>query len=322
MNIVFAGTPDFAVHALNALYAAGHTVVGVFTQPDKPQGRHQHLTPSPVKVCAQLHGTQVFQPKSLKSAEAQAELRQLNPDVMVVAAYGLLLPKAVLDMPTYGCINIHASLLPRWRGASPITQAILAGDRQAGVTLMVMDEGLDTGPMIATQACALDGSETTGSLTEQLAQMGSDLLIKTLPNLAHALEYAQIQPNIGVMHAPKIRKEEACISWETSAVVLERRLRAFDPWPGNYSYINEVRLQLWQASATDVLSTTSPGTIQYVDNTQVLVSCNDTCLSLTTVQLAGKKRAPIKEILRGYPNLFVLGQRFTVSVNSAGTSST
>ncbi len=246
---VFMGTPEFAVPSLAALLRAGYDVVGVLTKEDQPAGRGQKLVASPVKQLAQAHGLTIQQPSTLRTAEAQAALAGLAPDVIVVAAYGLILPQEVLDLPRFGCINVHGSVLPRWRGAAPIAAAILAGDVEAGVSIMRMDAGVDTGPMLSAAYLPIAADDTTGTLTPKLAALGADLLARTLPRWL-AGELAPIpQPEEGATYAPRITKEEGQIDWSEPAVLIERRVRAYQPWPTAYTRWNGQGLKMLRARA-------------------------------------------------------------------------
>ncbi|MCB0213133.1 MAG: methionyl-tRNA formyltransferase, partial [Anaerolineae bacterium] len=236
VKVVFMGTPDFAVPSLKALIAGPYALVGVVTQPDRPSGRGKRLTPPPVKVVAKEADIPVLQPRTLKAAEAFEALASFQPDLIVVAAFGQILRKNVLDLPRFGCINVHASLLPRWRGAAPITAAILAGDDEAGVTIMHMDEGLDTGPMIAKRAIPMTAEHTGGTLTGALAELGSHLLIDTLPDWLAGTLTPQPQPDAMVTFAPRLDKKEGLLDWSLPAVEIERKVRAFDPWPGTFTF--------------------------------------------------------------------------------------
>jgi methionyl-tRNA formyltransferase len=231
LRIAFAGTPQFALPALRALLKSAHRVVGVLTQPDRPAGRGQHLRASPVKLLAAEHGLAVAQPSTLKTPEGRAELASWSPDVLVVVAYGLILPQAALDLPRLGCVNIHGSLLPRWRGAAPIHRAILAGDAETGVTIMQLDAGLDTGPMLLERSRSIGLHDTAGDLHDALAELGAAALIEALDGLAAGTLRARAQPAAGATYAPKIEKSEAVLDWTASALALDRKVRAFNPWP-------------------------------------------------------------------------------------------
>jgi methionyl-tRNA formyltransferase len=256
MRIVFAGTPEFAVPALEALVGGLHSVVAVYTQPDRPAGRGRALTASPVKQRALALNLPVHQPASLRDAAVQAELAALKPDLMVVVAYGLILPQAVLDIPKHGCLNIHASLLPRWRGAAPIQRAIRAGDQETGITIMQMDAGLDTGPMLLQLSCPIENDDSAARLHDRLAPLGAEALLRVLPPLEAGTLKPQPQPTEGVTYAHKLDKREAQIDWRQPALAIARQVRAFNPWPVATTTLNGKTVRLWQAR---VLATESAG---------------------------------------------------------------
>jgi len=295
MKIAFAGTPEFAAQALRALIAAGHEVVLVLTQPDRPAGRGMKLTPSPVKAVALEHGIPVDQPEKLRTEAQQAALRAAAPEVLVVAAYGIILPQAVLDIPTHGCLNIHASLLPRWRGAAPIHRAIEAGDAETGITIMQMDAGLDTGAMLLKRAIPIRDDATTASLHDALAMLGGEMIVEALEQLP-TLEPVT-QPEAGVTYAHKIDKAEARIDWRRPAVELDRAIRAFNPFPGAVAELGAVTLKLWQARVSDEQG--QPGEILRADADGLVIACGAGALVVTTVQKPGKKRQPVGEALQG-----------------------
>ncbi|RKT51118.1 methionyl-tRNA formyltransferase [Azonexus fungiphilus] len=305
MKVIFAGTPAFAAQALTAIIAAGHEVALVLTQPDRPAGRGMALQPSAVKQVALAHGVEVFQPLSLKDAEAQARLAGLAAEVMVVAAYGLILPQAVLDLPRHGCLNIHASLLPRWRGAAPIQRALLAGDAETGVCIMQMEAGLDTGPVLLREAFPIAGDDTTASLHDKLAACGARLIVDALARLPLP---AAPQPAAGVTYAHKIEKAEAAIDWTRSAAELDRHLRAFNPFPGAQAQFAGQTVKLW--AAQPVAGAGEPGCVLAVDRQAVVVACGSGALAVTELQKAGGKRLPVREFLAGHP--LQPGDRFTV----------
>lgn len=261
MRIIFAGTPDFAVPPLEALAASLHSVVGVYTQPDRPAGRGQQPRPAAVKARAQALNLPVFQPATLRDAAAQQQLRELAPDLMVVVAYGLILPQAVLDIPRHGCINIHASLLPRWRGAAPIQRAFLAGDQETGISIMQMEAGLDTGPVLQQIDCPIEAEDTAARLHDRLARLGVDGLLRTL----QAVEAGTLRPvpqdETGVTYAAKIEKAEAALDWHQSAMDLSRRVRAFNPWPVAFSLLQGKAVRIWQARPQPAEVAAPPGTI-------------------------------------------------------------
>ena len=294
MRVVFAGTPEFAAQALAALIAAGHQLALVLTQPDRPSGRGMALRPSPVKTLALEHGIEVFQPPTLRDAAAQARLQAVGADAMIVAAYGLILPQAVLDLPRFGCINIHASLLPRWRGAAPIQRAILAGDAESGVCIMQMEAGLDTGPVLLSAALPIAADETAGSLHDRLAELGAGLIVAALEKLPLA---PTPQADCGVTYAAKIEKSEAMLDWNQSAQQLARQVRAFNPFPGALATLGQLSVKVWRASAE--AGEGSPGTILAGDRAGILVACGEGALRLTELQKAGGKRLSAAQFLAG-----------------------
>lgn len=307
LRIIFAGTPDFAAHHLDALLNAGHQIVGVFTQPDRPAGRGKKLMPSPVKTLALEHDIPVFQPASLRPVENQRLVADLNADVMVVVAYGLILPQAVLDMPRLGCINVHGSLLPRWRGAAPIQRALWAGDATTGVTIMQMDVGLDTGAMLTKVSCPIEADDTSATLYDKLAKLGPQGLLETLDQLANGTAVAEAQDNALATHAAKLSKEEARIDWSLSASQLARCVRAFNPWPFSYLTIEDTPIKVWQASALDISSTEAPGTIIDVSKRGIQVATADGVLNLEQLQPAGKKPMSAQDLLNSRREWFIPG---------------
>jgi methionyl-tRNA formyltransferase len=291
MKIAFAGTPDFAAVALEALIHAGFEVPLVLTQPDRPRGRGQKCQPSPVKALAQQHGLAVHQPPNLKTEEACAPLRDCAPDVLVVAAYGLLLPQTVLDIPRHDCINIHASLLPRWRGAAPIHRAIEAGDAQTGVCLMKMEAGLDTGPILAQVSEDIAPSDTTQTLHDRLARLGARLLVATLPDWVAGRITPHPQPEEGVLYAAKLQKAEAFLEWGACAQTLERQIRAFNPFPVAQTRIKGERVRVWQASLSPSLSG-APGEILALSPEGITVACGSGALCLMHTQRPNARPEP------------------------------
>ena len=296
MKIVFAGTPDFAALSLNALLAAGHDIALVLTQPDRPSGRGMVLRSSPVKIAAEASGIDVFQPLTLKDPATQERIRAVQADAMIVAAYGLILPQAVLDMPRFGCINIHASLLPRWRGAAPIQRAIEAGDTESGVCIMQMEAGLDTGPVLLSGRVPIAADETAGTLHDKLADMGARLIVETLAKLPID---AVAQPQIGVTYAAKIEKAEAQIDWRRPAREIERQIRAFNPFPGAAGTLDGAAIKVWRSELVAVAA--PPGTVVSVERSGIVVACGDGGLCLTELQKAGGKRLPVAQFLAGNP---------------------
>ena len=308
MKIIFAGTPDFAATHLQALISQ-HEVVAVYTQPDRPAGRGKKLNASPVKLLAEQNNLPIHQPQSLKDPEQQTILANLQADIMVVVAYGLILPQVVLDAPRLGCINVHGSILPRWRGAAPIQRAIEASDKETGVTIMQMDAGLDTGAMLTITRCPIEPSETSGSLYDKLAALGAPALLSTLDKLKAGTAVAVAQDNGQSTYAKKIDKAEALIDWSQPAIIIDQRIRAFSPFPAAYTEIEGLRVKIWAAqTSTQQLGT--PGEIVAADDNGLLVGCGQGSLLLTEIQLAGKSRMPVSEILRSRVELFATGKRF------------
>ena len=290
MRIIFAGTPDFAVPCLQALIEGPHEVVAVYSQPDRPAGRGRKLTASPVKQKALDNNIPVLQPLSLKTEEAQQALQALNPDLMVVVAYGLILPKAVLDIPRLGCVNVHASLLPRWRGAAPIQRAIQACDAETGVTLMQMDEGLDTGDMLLEINCPIADDETGGSLHDKLADMGASLLAEGVEGLAHDHLCATAQPEEGVTYAHKLSKAEAGIDWSQDAIAIAALIRAFNPWPVAHSKLEKDNIRIWNASASNNSPSGQPGEVLSATAEGIEVACGTGSVIIAELQWPGGKR--------------------------------
>ena len=300
MKLVFAGTPEFAACALKAILAAGHQVTLVLTRPDRPAGRGMALRPSPVKEVAVASGIDVFQPPTLKKDPVAWErIRAAGAEAMVVAAYGLILPQAVLDIPRFGCLNIHASLLPRWRGAAPIQRAILAGDAESGVCIMQMEAGLDTGPVLRSGRLPLAADETAGSLHDKLAELGACLVVEALAGLPGA---PVPQPDDGVTYAAKIDKAEAQLDWRSPAGQLERQVRAFNPFPGAVATLDGVPIKVWRAaSMADGVRGAAPGTVVSAGPEGIVVACSEGALCLTELQKAGSRRLPVAQFLSGNP---------------------
>ncbi|WP_035889564.1 methionyl-tRNA formyltransferase [Franconibacter helveticus 513] len=307
LRIIFAGTPDFAARHLDALLSSAHQIVGVFTQPDRPAGRGKKLMPGPVKVLAQQHAIPVFQPVSLRPAENQQLIADLEADVMVVVAYGLILPKAVLDMPRLGCINVHGSLLPRWRGAAPIQRSLWAGDKETGVTIMQMDAGLDTGDMLYKLACPITAQDTSASLYDKLAQLGPQGLLATLDQLSEGSAQPEVQNESLVTYAEKLSKEEAKLDWSLSAAQLERCIRAFNPWPVSYFLMDEQPVKVWQASVIEAATAKKPGTIIEANKNGIQVATAEGILNLETLQPAGKKAMSAQDLLNSRREWFEPG---------------
>jgi methionyl-tRNA formyltransferase len=297
VRILFAGTPPFAAAALDALADAGHDIALVLTQPDRPAGRGMKLTPSAVKQAALARNLPVYQPARLKTPEAQAELAAANADVMVVAAYGLILPQAVLDLPRFGCLNIHASLLPRWRGAAPIQRAILAGDRETGITIMQMDAGLDTGAMLMKTPVPIRDTDTAASLHDTLAAAGARAIVAALAN--YPTLAPQAQDDREATYAAKLSKEEAQLDWRQPADVLARAVRAYNPAPGAWTLLDGAPLKIWSVEA--VAGAGDPGEVLRADAEQLVVACGEDALALHEIQPAGSKRMSAAAFLAGRP---------------------
>lgn len=302
MKIVYMGTPDFAVPALAALVDAGYEVAGVVTQPDKPKGRGKTLVPTPVKEEALKHGIPVYQPKKVREPEFVETLKEIGPDIIVVAAFGQIIPKEILDMPEFGCINIHASLLPKYRGAAPIQQAVINGDKEAGVTIMKMSTGLDTGDMISRASVLLTEDETGGSLFDRLADLGAGLLVKTLPSIFDRTAVYEPQPEESpTPYVGMITKQMGLLDFHKSAEELERLIRGMDPWPSAYTFLNGKSLKVWKASVEQNASgSEEPGTVVAADKEGIHVACGQDRLVLKEIQLEGKKRMDAAAFLRGY----------------------
>jgi len=307
LRVAFAGTPQFALPALEALLEF-HRVVGVLTQPDRPSGRGRHLSASPVKTLAEAHHLPLLQPASLREAAPLAELAAWEPEVLVVVAYGLILPRAVLELPRRGCLNIHASLLPRWRGAAPVQRAILAGDAATGVTIMQMDEGLDTGPVLLTREIAIGAHDTGGSLHAALAALGAATLLEALEGLASGALSARPQPGEGASYAAKIEKSEARIDWARDAAAIERQVRAFDPWPIAETMLEGQRLRIHSAENVEVKAEKSAeyGAIVSLRDDIMLVQCGRGLLGIRRVQKPGGRVLQVSEFAH---NLELVGRR-------------
>lgn len=306
MRIVFAGTPEFAAESLAALLVSSHQVIAVLTQPDRPAGRGRSLQPSPVKSVALQHDIPVLQPATLKGEEIRGQLADLAADVMVVVAYGLIIPRDVLTLPRLGCINVHGSLLPRWRGAAPIQRAIAAGDEETGVGIMQMEAGLDTGPVLLEVRTPIRPEDTGGSLHDRLAALGAEALVQALANLEALQSKAATQPEAGITYAHKLTKEEAQLDWAKPAAALAREVRAFNPWPVSWLPRPEGPMRVWAATAEGGKG--QPGTVLSLTPAGIEVACAEGSLLLTQIQLPGKKSLPVADLLRGHPDLFQIGQ--------------
>ncbi len=298
MRIIFMGTPDFAVGTLAAIKEAGHDIALVVTQPDKPKGRSGRLQMSDVKEYAVAHGLEVYQPEKIKTPEAVARLKEYAPELIVVAAFGQILSKEILDMPEYGCINVHASLLPRWRGASPIQSAILEGDSKTGVTIQQMGEGLDTGDILSQSSIVIEPTDTGGSLFDKLAHIGATLATRTIDDIANGRIQAVPQEEEKASYAKKIDKSMGHIDWSRSADIIERQIRALDPWPSAYTYLDGRMLKVWKPGTGE--DTGAPcGTVCEVGKDAFTVACGGGSLIIKEVQLEGKKRMAVRDFLLG-----------------------
>ncbi|RVU40043.1 methionyl-tRNA formyltransferase [Rheinheimera riviphila] len=307
LRIIFAGTPDFAARHLQALLDSEHQVIAVYSQPDRPAGRGQQLQASPVKQLALAQQIPVYQPKSLKKSKAQAELAALNADLMVVVAYGLILPAVVLQTPKLGCINVHGSLLPRWRGAAPIQRALWAGDIETGVTIMQMDEGLDTGAMLSIKSLAITATDTSASLYDKLADIGPQALLAALTDLPALQQQAKAQDDVLANYAEKLSKDEALLDFNKPAAALEREIRAFNPWPVSYLQLGAQQLKIWQARVEPTHATAAPGTVLSADKKGIAIATVDGVLVLQQLQPPGKKAMAAADFLNGRADWFPVG---------------
>ncbi len=310
MKIMFMGTPDFAVPPLRALAEAGYEIAAAVTQPDKPKGRGKALQPTPVKEEAQRLGIPVYQPEKIRNREFLQLLREIQPDVIVVAAFGQIIPREILDLPRFGCLNIHASLLPRYRGASPVQRAVMDGEKESGVTIMKMSEGLDTGDMISRAAVPLDPEETGGTLFDKLARAGAELLIKTLPSVLDGTAVYEKQPEESpTPYASMITKQMGILDFRKSAGELECLVRGLNPWPSASTFLSGKSLKVWKSRVGE--GSGEPGSIVGIDQEGIHVACGEGVLILTEVQLEGKKRMDVQAFLRGFP--LKEGMRFSSS---------
>lgn len=322
LRVIFAGTPEFSMHHLNALVQSRHQVIAVYTQPDRPAGRGKKLTASPVKKLAQEHEIPIYQPTSLKDETEQQKLVSLQADIMVVVAYGLILPKTILEAPKYGCINVHASLLPRWRGAAPIQRAIAAGDTHTGVTIMQMDEGLDTGDMLLKTECPIHKNDNAGIVHDRLIEAGCESLIHALEGIQSGTILGTRQDDSLSNYAPKISKDDARIDWTQSAEEIDCLIRAFNPFPVTHTQLDDKTIRIWQAhplpdsQASSILtdadtdiSGVKPGTIVKSESQGIIVACGKGHLVISQMQLPGKKALPVSTILNGYQHLFASGKQ-------------
>lgn len=307
LRIIFAGTPDFAARHLSALISSHHEVIGVYTQPDRPAGRGKKLTASPVKELALEHNIPVFQPENFKSDEAKQELADQNADLMVVVAYGLLLPQAVLDTPKLGCINVHGSILPRWRGAAPIQRSIWAGDAETGVTIMQMDIGLDTGDMLSIATLPIEATDTSASMYNKLAELGPVALVECLSTIANGTAMAEKQNDELANYAKKLSKEEAKIDWTMDAEAIERCVRAFNPWPMSHFSVEDKAIKVWQSRVENYQGNAAPGTIIQADKSGIYVATASNAIVFEQLQVPGKKAMGVQDILNSRKEWFEVG---------------
>lgn len=325
LRVIFAGTPDFAAAALESLIAANYNVIAVYTQPDRPAGRGRKLQASPVKQTALQHDIAVYQPQNFKQQETVRELDDLDADVMIVAAYGLILPQAVLDVPKYGCLNIHASILPRWRGAAPIQRAIAAGDTETGITIMQMDAGLDTGDMLLIERCEITATDTGGNLHDRLAALGASSILKVLSKLENGDLTPVKQDNNLANYAHKLNKEEAEIDWSQEVTAIFNHVRAFNPWPVCYTRFNDQTFRIWEAEIAEPGSpgqTTAKqfGTIIQASKQGIDIQCGEGVLRILRLQPAGSKAMDVASFINGHARLLPVGTRFDLITKTTESS--
>lgn len=297
LKIVFAGTPEFTLPCLEALFHSEHELLALYTQPDRPAGRGRKLQPSAAKNWALSQQIPIYQPLNFKTEEAVAQLAELEADIIVVIAYGLILPKKVLCLPRLGCINVHASLLPRWRGASPIQQAVLAGDEQSGITIMQMDAGMDTGDKLAERSCPIFPNDTAGSLHDRLAQLAPEALLTTLDKLANGKHTSEPQENNQATYAGKIKKEDALIDWHKTAKEIDQQIRAFNPWPIAYTQVGDEQLRIFRAQVVAMEHSANPGTILSLDKKGLLIATAENALMIEQIQFPGAKMLTVADWL-------------------------
>ncbi len=309
LKVIFAGTPDFAAKHLSALLNSQHEVVAVYTQPDRPAGRGKKLTASPVKVLAEQNDIPVYQPQTLKNTDAQQALAALHADIMVVVAYGLLLPEAVLNAPRLGCVNVHGSILPKWRGAAPIQRSIWAGDTQTGVTIMQMDKGLDTGDMLHVATLPITPSDTSATLYDKLAELGPNALVEVLDNIENYPP--QKQDESLASYAKKLSKEEALINWQDDAAQIERNIRAFNPWPVAWMQVDDQNVKVWAADVIPLEQQVAPGTIVSANKEGITVATGNQALRITVLQIPGKKALPAADVINARQSWFEVGRSLT-----------
>ncbi len=300
MKLIFAGTPDFAVPALQSLIDSKHDVLAVYTQPDRPAGRGRQLKASPIKQLAERYSLKIFQPETLRDQEEQEKIRRLQPDAMIVAAYGLIFPRSVLEIPKYGCINIHASILPRWRGAAPIQRAIQAGDTESGITIMQMSQGLDEGDILEIAKCPISADDTGGSLHDKMAALSSEALLKTLQNIESGNLKPEAQNDSLATYAKKLSKTEAQIDWSQSAKQIDRNIRAFNPFPIAFTKFKNDRLRIWEARVSSTSIKEKPGKIVAIDKESMVVATGEGCLRILKVQQPGGKPIATKDWLNAH----------------------
>lgn len=311
MRIIFAGTPDFAAEHLQALIDSPHDVVAVFTQPDRPAGRGNKLTASPVKNLALAHNIPLYQPETLKKADIQQTIASIAADIMIVVAYGLILPQVILDMPKWGCLNVHGSLLPRWRGAAPIQRACWAGDHETGITIMQMDAGLDTGDMLYKLSCPIEPDDTSATLYHKLAKLGPKGLLDTLTLISEGNIKPEKQHESDVTYAEKLSKQEAQLNWNLSAKQLERCIRAFNPWPVSYFEVKGELVKVWQANEISEMHNQPVGTILKANKQGICIATQEGALNMTVLQPAGKKPMSAQDLLNSRKDWFVEGQKLS-----------
>lgn len=306
LKVIFAGTPDFAAKHLSALLDSEHEVIAVYTQPDRPAGRGKRLTASPVKVLAEENAIPVYQPQSLKAEDAQKELAALNADLMVVVAYGLLLPTAVLNAPRLGCINVHGSILPKWRGAAPIQRSIWAGDAETGVTIMQMDEGLDTGDMLHIATLPIANDDTSATMYEKLAALGPKALVDVVNDFESYTPTKQ--DDTQATYAKKLSKEEALINWSDDAKQIERNIRAFNPWPVAWMQVEDQNVKVWSADVVTLDKDVKPGTVISADKAGITIATGRDALRITSLQIPGKKALPAADVINARQSWFEVGR--------------
>ncbi|MFA9557404.1 methionyl-tRNA formyltransferase [Evansella sp. AB-rgal1] len=300
MKVVFMGTPDFAVPILERLVEENYDVQLVVTQPDRPKGRKQQLTPPPVKVAAEKNGIPVFQPEKIKNEEEWRKVEEINPDIIITAAFGQILPKGLLDVPPLGCINVHASLLPKYRGGAPIHQAIIDGEKETGITIMYMVEKLDAGAILSQKAIPIENSDTTGTMHNKLSELGSELLLETLPELIEGSIVAEEQDEDGVTYAPNISKEQELIHWDKTSIDIFNQVRGLAPWPVAYTTMEGQRMKIWATEIIEEKTNENPGTVIKINDDNVYIACGEgTVLKLLEIQPSGKKRLDMKTFFHG-----------------------